>query len=302
MSVAARTSDAQQSSSVRVRAPDGFELAAQFAGVPDADGIVFIHGILQAGLCWKHQMADATLGRFRLAAYDLRGHGFSSSPPGREQYHDSGRWADDLLAVMDAAAMRRAILVGWSYGGRVMLDYLDRHLELDRVAGLVFVDANTKNAPGHTSAAGAGFLQSSVSDDLAENIAGRIAFLDACFENKPARADLDEAIAYNMLTPPQTLRDMLGRPLEHDGLMASLDMPTLVIHGERDRLCLLPSARHTARTIQGARLSVYEGVGHAPFLEAPGRFNAELADFAAACFATKTTTVPESLGKTSWDR
>lgn len=265
-----------------VSTPDGLSLSAAIAGAGTGDGVVFIHGILQARLCWKHQMADAGLGRWRLVAYDLRGHGFSSKPEGRAQYHDDGRWADDLLAVMDAAGLRRAVLVGWSYGGRVMLDFLDRHAGLGRVAGLVFVDANTKNAPGHT--AGADFLQQAASDDLATSIGGRLAFVDACFARPPAAADLREFAACNMLTPPATLRDMLGRPLERDALMAGLRLPTLVVQGARDGLCLMAAATHTAGTIPGARLSVFEGIGHAPFLEDAERFNAELAGFAAACF------------------
>lgn len=264
-----------------VSTPDGLSLAAAVAGAAGADGIVFIHGILQARLCWKHQMADAGLGRWRLVAYDLRGHGFSSKPEGRAAYHDSDRWADDLLAVMDAAGLRRAILVGWSYGGRVMLDFLDRHGE-GRLAGLVFVDANTKNAPGHT--AGGDFLQQAVSDDLAVSIAGRLAFVEACFARPPSAPDRCEFAACNMLTPPRTLRDLIGRPLERDGLMAGLSLPALVIQGACDGLCLMASAVHTARTIPGARLSVFDGIGHAPFLEDPARFNSELAAFAAACF------------------
>ncbi|PXW61573.1 pimeloyl-ACP methyl ester carboxylesterase [Chelatococcus asaccharovorans] len=285
MPATARAEGGARPAWVRVHSPDGTDIAAAFSGAPVADGIVFIHGILQAGLCWKYQMADASLGRWRLAAYDLRGHGFSSKPVGREPYHDGTRWADDLLAVMDAAGIGRAVLVGWSYGGRVMLDFLDRHLALGRVAGLAFVDANTKNAPGHTGAIGGGLLREAASDDIAEAIAGRLGFVDACFENKPSAADLHEIIAYNMLVPPQTMRDLMGRPLERDALMASLDLPTLVIQGERDALCLPLSAEHTARSIPGARLSIYEGIGHAPFLETPERFNAELAAFADACFA-----------------
>ncbi|MFX8316400.1 alpha/beta hydrolase, partial [Acinetobacter baumannii] len=88
----------------------------------------------------------------------------------------------------------------------------------------------------------------------------------------------------NMLTPPQTLRDMMGRPLDRDGLMAGLRLPTLVIQGAADGLCLMAAAAHTARTIPDARLSVFDGIGHAPFLEDPERFNTELAAFAAACF------------------
>jgi pimeloyl-ACP methyl ester carboxylesterase len=45
----------------------------------------------------------------------------------------------------------------------------------------------------------------------------------------------------------------------------------------------MDEARRHARIIPNAKLSLYRGVGHAPFLEAPARFNRDLSGFAAAC-------------------
>ena len=58
-----------------------------------------------------------------------------------------------------------------------------------------------------------------------------------------------------------------------DGLKVQLTQ------GAADRLVLLAASKHTAATIPGAKLSVYDGVGHAPFWEDTARFNAELAAF-----------------------
>jgi pimeloyl-ACP methyl ester carboxylesterase len=60
----------------------------------------------------------------------------------------------------------------------------------------------------------------------------------------------------------------------------------LVTHGLADKLLLVTMAKHTAATIPGAKLSLYDGVGHAPFWEDAARFNAELAAFVRA--ANKT--------------
>ena len=51
----------------------------------------------------------------------------------------------------------------------------------------------------------------------------------------------------------------------------------LVTHGDKDRNAKLGTAQYTAKTIPGAKLSVYEGIGHAPFYEDAARFNTELA-------------------------
>ena len=53
----------------------------------------------------------------------------------------------------------------------------------------------------------------------------------------------------------------------------------LVTHGAEDQNANLISAEYTAKMIPGAKLSVYQGIGHSPFFEDPARFNAELAAF-----------------------
>jgi non-heme chloroperoxidase len=53
----------------------------------------------------------------------------------------------------------------------------------------------------------------------------------------------------------------------------------LVTHGAEDRNAKLDAAKYTASVIPGAKLSIYEGIGHSPFYEDTPRFNAELAAF-----------------------
>ena len=186
------------------------------------------------------------------------------------------------MRVIDAAGLDHAILVGWSYGGRVILDTLEHHLGDPRIAGLVFVDANTKAAPGHTSVPSGAVLARCLDPDMAVSIAARAEFVALCFERRPSDADLAEILAYNHMTSPEILSGLIGRPLERDVLMARIDLPTLVIHGAKDRLCLPACAEHTAATIPGARLEMLDHVGHSPHLEDPARVNALLAAFARA--------------------
>jgi pimeloyl-ACP methyl ester carboxylesterase len=53
----------------------------------------------------------------------------------------------------------------------------------------------------------------------------------------------------------------------------------LVSHGAEDENAKLATARYTASVIPGAKLSVYDGIGHSPFYEDAPRFNSELAAF-----------------------
>ena len=62
-------------------------------------------------------------------------------------------------------------------------------------------------------------------------------------------------------------------------MSTSLTLPVLVSHGAEDKNSNLIAAEYTAKMIPGAKLSIYQGVGHSPFFEATPRFNAELAAF-----------------------
>src|SRR5262249_22946297 len=70
-----------------------------------------------------------------------------------------------------------------------------------------------------------------------------------------------------------------GRPLDVDDMLRSLKLPVLVTHGAEDQNSNLIAAEYTAKMIPGAKLSIYEGVGHSLFFEAAPRFNGELAAF-----------------------
>ena len=72
---------------------------------------------------------------FRMVTYDLRGHGASDKPLESQRYKDAKLWADEVQAVMDGVGLRRPVLVGWSYAGRIICDYL-RHHGQGRLAGL----------------------------------------------------------------------------------------------------------------------------------------------------------------------
>ncbi|CAK7261756.1 MULTISPECIES: alpha/beta fold hydrolase [unclassified Shinella] len=269
----------------RIGVTSDVTLAVSVGPAPGKYGIVYIHGILQAALSWKYQLGSPKLAQWTSVAFDLRGHGFSSKPQEPRNYNSGDSWSSDLKAVLDWSGLERVILVGWSFGGRIMLDYLERNENDKRIAGLVFIDANTKSAPGHVSQECLDVLIRAKSANMADNIAARAKFVDMCFERSPSEADLAEILAYNNMMPPQALEATMGRAMDHDGLMRRLRHPTVVIHGQNDRLSLVASGRHTASTIPDARLRVLEGIGHTPQVEASDEVNAILADFAAEIFA-----------------
>ena len=266
---------------VSVHTPDGLKLSAQAWGSGDDAEILLIHGFNQSHLSWGKQVNDPALARScRMATFDLRGHGASDKPPTPEFYSEDKRWADDVAAVIAASGLRRPVLVGWSYGGRVITDYV-RHYGTGAIAGIHFVGAGVMSHPEFVGPRRAHILDM-LSDDLVTNIAGTTGFVRACFERQPTPEEYETILAFNMVNSPAIRRMVIKRSYNPGDLLPKLDVPVLLTHGIKDAVLLYGISESAAGQVPGARLSLYDGVGHAPFHEDAARFNAELLEFARA--------------------
>lgn len=264
-----------------VTSTDGLKLAAYEAGNATGPEILFIHGFSQCAECWEPQFYDPDLSsRFRLAAFDLRGHGASDKPSAPERYARDRFFADDLAAVMDALNLKHPVLVGWSYAGRIIGDYLDSH-GTSRIAGINYVCARTNNQAEFVGP-GNDHLAAMTGDDRAADLAATRAFVRACFARPPASEMLERIVDYNMLVPARVRGAHLSRPPSDGAVLRTIDVPVLVTQGDQDLLVTKGLGELTAALVPNGRLSMYEGVGHAPFVEDTARFNRELAAFAAA--------------------
>jgi pimeloyl-ACP methyl ester carboxylesterase len=264
-----------------IRSSDGLILAGYEAGNPRGPEILLIHGFSQCSLCWSNQFSSPALAEdFRLIAFDVRGHGTSEKPVDLSRYADDRLFADDVHSVMEAFNLRRPVLVGWSYAGRIVGDYAEAY-GTRRVAGINYVCARTNNDPAFNGP-GTFFLGDMSGIDLAANSEATRSFLRACYEKQPNPEEFEAAFDYNMLVPPSIRGAHLSRPASDGSILAKLDVPVLVTQGSEDKLVLRGLGELTAAVVPGARLSLYDGIGHAPFAEDPARFNRELAEFVRA--------------------
>jgi pimeloyl-ACP methyl ester carboxylesterase len=263
---------------IAVRTPDGLSISAQGWGNPAGPEILYIHGFLQSHLSWARQTESELAREFRMVTYDFRGHGDSDKPLERERYRSGKAWADELAAVIAAAGLRRPVLVGWSYAGRVISDYLEAYGGAG-IAGIDFVNARTKSDPRFAGQFSSIHFAELTAEDLGTRIAATRTFLHACFARQPSQDDFETMLAFNMMVPRAVRAAMTGREFDADHLYRRLALPVLVTFGIEDKILLPEGARHVASVIPGARLSLYDGVGHAPFWEDTPRFNRELAEF-----------------------
>jgi non-heme chloroperoxidase len=269
---------------INVKTPDGLTISAQEWGNPAGPEILFIHGFSQSHLSWMRQVDSDLAKEFRIVTYDLRGHGNSDKLLDAARYRDSNAWGDEVQAVIDAAGLKRPVLVGWSYAGRVISDYLATH-GAGQIAGINFVDAPIKVDPALIGD-NLKNLPLMASEDLLTNITATRNFLHGCFSKQPTADDYETMLAFNMMVLPKVRAGLSGRPLDATEMMSKLKLPVLVTHGAEDRNARLGAGQYTASVIPGAKLSIYEGIGHSLFYEDAPRFNSELAAFVRAAGKT----------------
>lgn len=262
----------------RVTGSGGTALTVYEHGDAAGPEILFIHGFCQSHRAWDAQTASAALAPFRMVAFDLRGHGASDKPETRADYEDDRVWADDLAAVIAGAGLRRPTLVAWSFGGRIVQDYLRCHGS-DGIAGVNFVSAALRFADSGEAARGPTLAGDLTADDADVRNAATRKFLRACYHNQPLDDAFDDALAYNMIVPVTARRYILERAPSTARADVLGGLPLLVSHGAADAIMPAAATRAATTKLPGARFSLYDGVGHAVMAEAPKRFNAELAEF-----------------------
>lgn len=266
----------------------GVKLHVRDRGDRGAPAILFLHGWSQHHLCWSKQLESRLADDFHLVAMDLRGHGQSEAPLDAANYTTGTLWADDVAAVIAALGLAAPLLVGWSYGGFVIGDYLRRHGEA-AISGINLVAPAVGIGPAWFGPyIGPGFLDhapAACSDDQVVALSAIQAFLHACLVKPVAARDLELAIGWTMLVHPKVRAGLLARDEDFRPEYATLSKPLLVSYGAADAVLLPAMAQALKAAAPGAAMSEYLGIGHAPFLEDPSRFNRELAEFARRLFA-----------------
>ncbi|MHB1225495.1 MAG: 2-succinyl-6-hydroxy-2,4-cyclohexadiene-1-carboxylate synthase [Gemmatimonadaceae bacterium] len=246
----------------------------------DTTPLLLLHGFTGAAATWI-DLLPALAAHRRVVALSLPGHGASDSPadPAR---HAAARVAADVVAVMDALALQRVALLGYSMGGRVALHaaLLLAATAPVRLAALVLESASPGIADAESRAA-----RRAADDALAGEIErdGVAAFV-ARWERLPLW-DSQERL------PPSARRRLRMQRLSNDarGLADSLrglgagatpplhdrlreiHAPTLLLCGALDEK-YVAIAHEMASALQRVRAAVIHGAGHAVHLERPGEF------------------------------
>jgi pimeloyl-ACP methyl ester carboxylesterase len=243
--------------------------------------LLLITGLGYAVWCWVRQL-PAFAERHRTIVFDNRGSGRSFKPPGP---YTIELLAADAASVLDERGVGRAHVLGHSMGG-----YIAQALALrrpDLVERLVLV-ATSAGGPQSFPQPEATTRAWTAASGLAPEAFARATWPYSWQEGWPeAHAEEYEELFAARLefpTPPESWAAQYAACLgfiEHDVPAEEIGRPTLVVHGDRDRIVDFRNGEQLARRIPDARLETFTGHGHLPLLEAPERFNACVLEFLA---------------------
>jgi len=261
----------------------GLKLHVRDWGPTDAPAILFLHGWSQHHLCWGKQTGSSLADDCRVVAADLRGHGQSEAPLAAEAYTTGALWADDVAGIIASLGLKTPILVGWSYGGFVIGDYLRKYGD-GALGGVNLVCGAVAIGPAYfRDLIGPDFLDLAplaCSEDQVQALSAIQDFVHRCLAVPVSAREFELAVGWNMLTHPQVRANLIQRDDDFRPEYQALNKPLLVTYGSADRVVLPAMAKAVQDARPDCRMSEYVGAAHAPFMEDAARFNAELAAFA----------------------
>jgi len=262
------------------------EIAYEESSHRDGAEVLLIHAGVTDRRSWHH-VVDRLRGRHRCVAFDMRGYGDT-------RYEPEPGWSvvDDALAVMEAASLRRPIIVACSMGGQAAIDLALAHP--DRAAALILIGSAIRGAPYPEP-------QDPYMFELNERMEAADAAGDVDEVNRlDAWMWLDGPAAEGRVAGAarELFLEMNGRALraadpgEPAALpdawprLAELAMPTHLLVGDLDVEEIQVIDEQAAALIPGSRHHVLEGVAHLPHLEGDG---ASLDAIAACAHAVQIT-------------
>jgi pimeloyl-ACP methyl ester carboxylesterase len=258
--------------------------------------VVLIHGYPLSSASWEKQVPLLLAAGYRVIAYDRRGFGQSSQPTADYNYDT---FAEDLHKLVTHLKLRDFSLVGFSMGGGEVARYLGKYGSKDVSKAVIiggvppFLLKTADNPEG---------VDGSVFEGIQKAVAAdRYAFFTEFFKNfyntdvYLGKRISEQAVqaSWNVAAAASATASLACVPTWHEDFrndVAQIDVPTLVIHGDSDRIVPISAAGHrTAKMVNHAELVVIKDGPHAV-----GWTHADEVNNALTSFLAKPSTKTQS--------
>ncbi len=242
--------------------------------------VVLLHGVTLQWWVWHKQFRELA-DHHRVVAWDMRGHG--RSVPGTAGI-TLAAVAEDLAAVLEALDLHDAVVVGHSMGGMALGRFCSDHHEVlaRRVAGLVFMATSVATMGLPVVSSGLLGLLNLVSRATTSGMRAQVKYgwpdTDLAFTLVRAAfgtvADPDDVSDVRQMIsefPAESATEAGDAIARHDVRedLRHVDVPTVVLVGDADRLTPPAHARLVRDCVPAAELVVLPGIGHQVMQEAP---------------------------------
>ena len=248
--------------------------------------VVLIHGYPLSGASWEKQTTALLAAGYRVIAYDRRGFGKSSQPTTGYNYDT---FAEDLRSLITHLNLRDFCLVGFSMGGGEVARYLGKYGSKDVSKAVIisgvppFLLKTADNPEGVDGSVFAGIEKAVAADRYSfftgffQNFYNSDVFLGKRVSEQAVQAN------WNLAASCSATASLACVATWHEDFrkdLARIDVPTLVIHGDADRILPITAAGlRTAKLIKGARLLVVKDGPHCITWTHAEEVNAELLNF-----------------------
>jgi len=244
--------------------------------------ILFIHGWPGNHNLFEYQFNQLPKQGFRCIGIDIRGFGLSSRP---WSGYDYNRLSDDVRAVIDALQLNNIILGGHSTGGGIAIRYIARHQGrgVSKLALFAAAAPSVIQRPYFPY----GLPKQAVLDIIQGTYSDRPKMLrdfgNIIFHNYVTSYLSDWIFQLGLQASSWATAAIANTWLDEEELfndMGKINVPTLILHGVNDKVCLYPLAIAQKNGIRNAKLVPFESCGHFLFYDQLEKFNEELIKFA----------------------
>lgn len=262
--------------------------------------VVLIHGYPLSSSSWEKQVPVLLDAGYRVIAYDRRGFGKSSQPATGYNYDT---FAEDLHKLVTHLKLRDFALVGFSMGGGEVARYVGKYGSKDVSKAVIIggIPPYLLKTAGNPEG-----VDGSVFEGIQKAVAAdRYAFFTEFFKNfyntdvHLGKRVSEQAIqaSWNVAAIASATASLACVPTWHEDFrndVAKIDVPTLVIHGEADRIVPISAAgRRTAKMVKGAELVVIKDGPHNVAWTHADEVNSALVKFLAKPSAKNQAAAPK---------
>ncbi len=248
--------------------------------------VVLVHGWPLSGASWEKQVPVLLEAGHRVITYDRRGFGESSKPA---TGYDYDTFAEDLHKLVTTLNLQDAALVGFSMGGGEVARYLGKYGS-KRVSKAVFIASippfllkTADNPEGVDGGVFEGIKKGIAADRLAFLSQFLSDFYNVDVLHGKQISDQAVQLSWNIgagASPKGTLDCVSAWLTDFRNDLKKIDVPTLVVHGDADRILpLAATGKRTQEFVKGSKLVVVEGGPHGLTWTHAEKVNRELLAF-----------------------